>query len=148
MVFPEFQSQKYGVAFGFSMRYERQLKPIFLCMSSQTSRNSNRTKRPSLSKNTLSLFLFPRIEFHKQSRIDTAYNAYLADIPRLGSLRALTIMSTPPFYLNSFLFLLQLMQRFEMIEKHSSLMSSGFSFSFWRNSIKLSMTPSSVILSL
>lgn len=57
-------------------------------------------------------------------------------------------MSTPPFYLKSFLFLLQFMQRFEIIEKHNSLISKGLSESYCKNSIKLSMTPSSVIFIL
>jgi hypothetical protein len=57
-------------------------------------------------------------------------------------------MSTPPFYLKSFLFLLQSIQRFEIIEKHNSFISNGFSLSCYKNSIKLSITPSSVIFNL
>jgi len=57
-------------------------------------------------------------------------------------------MSTPPFYLNNFLFLLQLIHKLDIIEKQSSFISKGFSLSFYKNSIKLSITPSSVILIL
>lgn len=78
---PEFQSQKYGIAFGFSIKLDKQLNAIFLCILSHTSKNSNNTYKPSESKNTDSLFLLPIIEFHKQSKIETAYKAYLAEIP-------------------------------------------------------------------
>ena len=40
------------------------------------------------------------------------------------------------------------MQRLDIIEKQSSFISKGFSLSFYKNSIKLSITPSSVILIL
>ena len=102
----------------------------------------------SLSRKTVSLFLLPNIEFQRQSSIATVYNAYLAEVVMAGSFKLLTIRSIPPFCLNNLLFLLQSLQRFEMMEKHSSFISIGFSFSCCNKSIKLSRTPSSVIFNL
>jgi hypothetical protein len=63
---------------------------------------------------------------------------------RLNSIRTCSV----PFWRNNFLFLLQSLHKLEMIEKHNSLIFNGLSLSCWRNSIKLSMTPSSLIFSL
>ena len=72
-----FQSQKYGIVLGFSISLDKALRVIFLCIGLHISRNSIITYMPSSSRKRISFFLFPRMEFQRQSKIATAYRQYL-----------------------------------------------------------------------